>query len=68
MGMTSAVSVPPVPSSGRGSGSRRLEAPAMTDPAANAIQASDTAKNEIMSPCRKVMLAKRTTCSIWYTP
>ncbi len=47
-----------------GTGSRRLEAPAITDPAANAIQPSEMAKKKIINPCSSVMLAKRTTCSI----
>ena len=62
--MTSAVSVPPVPAAGSGTGSRRFDAPAITEPAAKAIQPSDTAKKKIISPCSSVMLAKRTTCSI----
>ena len=37
--------------SGPGAGSRRFEAPASTEPAENAIQASDTAKKKIISPC-----------------
>ena len=49
---------------GVGTGSRRLDAPASTEPAANAIQPNETAKKKIIVPCRKVMLAKRTTCSI----
>ncbi len=48
----------------RGSGSRRFEAPANTEPAANAIQPRETAKKKIIMPCSSVMLAKRTTCSI----
>ena len=63
MGMTSAVSEAS-PAAAGGTASRRFEAPASTEPAANAIQPSETAKKKIISPCRKVMLAKRTTCSI----
>ncbi len=62
MGITSAVSVGRA--SEPGMGSRRFEAPASTEPAANAIQPRDTAKKKIIRPCSRVMLAKRTTCSI----
>ena len=48
----------------RGFRPRRFDRPASTEPAEKAIQPSDTAKKKIISPCRKVMLAKRTTCSI----
>ena len=60
--MSSAVSDASVGSGGFGS--RCFEAPASTDPAANAIHASDTVKKKIIKPCSTVMLAKRTTCSI----
>ena len=63
MGITSAVSEAPI-AAGSGAGSRRFEAPANTEPAANAIQPRETAKKKIIMPCSSVMLAKRTTCSI----
>ena len=62
--MTSAVRVLPVPAAGSGRDPGASEAPAITDPAANAIQVSEMAKKKIINPWSSVMLAKRTTCSI----
>ena len=66
--MTNAVSEAFSPGPPDGIRSRLFDAPASTDAAENAIQPSDTAKKKIIKPCSSVMLAKRTTCSIWYVP